>query len=350
MTPHDPDYIKPPSYSFWLGALVVRGSVTPRILPDVLGFGALAFLTVVFTRLAVDRYGVNLAVPVGPFEAAGAVLGLLLVLRFNAGYDRWWEARKLWGGIVNQSRNLAIAALSYGPENIHWRVTFVRWAATMPHVIRRSLRGEHRLPEIERLLDPETAARIAAADHMPDIVARELGRLLQLAKLGGMDKFAFLEAERQRSLLIDYLGGCERILKTPLSRSSVVLVRRFILLFLATLPFALLNDLEDRETSLWIYSGTTNPRVWLVPLFVMMMAYPLLALDRLGRELQNPFLVSHLDHLPLDEMCTTIERNLLELLNADAIAADAAPGTDTVEPPPDAVARVEHLPADIDIS
>ena len=141
-----------PAYSFWIGALMWHGSVTPRVTVDVLWFGALAAVTVVICELVEHLFGVKMQVAVGPFEAAGAVLGLLLVMRTNAGYDRWWEARKLWGGIVNQSRNLAVAALAYGPTDSAWRVKFVRWAAAFPHVVRRSLRGERSLPEIERLL------------------------------------------------------------------------------------------------------------------------------------------------------------------------------------------------------
>ena len=339
----------PLPYSFWLGALVLRGSVTSRIIIDVLLFGVVAFAAVLVSRFSAEYFSINLAVPVGPFEAAGAVLGLLLVLRFNAGYDRWWEARKLWGGIVNQSRNLAISALSYGPEDDLWRVKFVRWAAAFPHVIRRSLRKENDLPELERLIGAESLKRLEAAEHMPSLVSKELGVMLRSARTAGMDGFAFHETDRQRGLMIDYLGGCERILNTPLSRASVINVRRFILLFLSTLPFALLNDLKvDPSSELFTANETT--RMWLVPLFVMLMAYPLLALDRLGMELQNPFEVRRLDFLPLDKICLTIESNLLELLNDDPVAAIAAPSADIVEAPPDAVFRKDAGPMDTNIS
>src|SRR5581483_8268121 len=158
-------------YSFWAGALTIRGSVSPRVYPDVLAFGALAAAIVVAGEVSERRFGVSLSVPVGPYQALGAVLGLLLVLRTNAGSDRWWEARKLWGGIVNQSRNLASIALAFGPEDLAWRGRLIRWAAAFPHATRGHLRGQRDVPEVFELLGPDEARRLAAADHVPALVA-----------------------------------------------------------------------------------------------------------------------------------------------------------------------------------
>ena len=144
------------SKEFWGEAFAWQDSATPRVFPRVLIFGAISALICI-----VSRGHPRLELPVGPHEVAGAVLGLLLVLRTNAGYERWWEARKLWGGIVNQTRNLAIQALSYGPDDPRWREDVVRWTIAFAHASRRSLRGERALPEIEALLGKERADRIA---------------------------------------------------------------------------------------------------------------------------------------------------------------------------------------------
>ena len=314
--------VSPLHYSFWRGATAIRGAVTLRVWPNVLSFGLISALVVIVSRTAEFWYGTDLSVPVGPFEAAGTVLGLLLVLRSNAGYDRWWEARVLWGGIVNQSRNLATTALAYGPEDPQWRTRFIRWAAAFPHTMRSSLRGSRTLPEVAVLLGEAEADRIAAADHMPDVVAFELARMLGEARERGMEPMAFLQAEQQRGKLIDHLGGCERILATPLALCSAIQVRRFIMLFLVSLPFAQLHHL-DAKPGLSFLDREIASADWLVPLFVMLMAYPLLSLDRIGMELQNPFDTRHLDHLPLDGICGTIERNLLAML----IAAPHDPGS-----------------------
>lgn len=285
---------------FWREAFALRGSVTPRVIPDVLAVGAVAAGVAVAAWLAEARFGVRLGLEVAPFEVAGAALGLLLILRTNAGYDRWWEARRLWGGIVNQSRNVAVSALAYGPADPAWRRAFVSWAAAFPHVARCSLRGQPPSPEVVALLGPEAAARVADAPHMPAYVALTLADLLREAReRHGMDGFAFVQIDRERAALIDHIGACERILKTPLPRVYSIKIRRFIALFLLTLPFALLHRIDGD---------------WLVPLIAMLVAYPLLSLDRIGAELQNPFATANLSHLPLEEISATIERNLTGLL------------------------------------
>jgi len=285
---------------FWREAFALQGSITPKVMPIVLVFGLIASGICGVAWLVEKLLQVPVGLVIAPFEFAGAALGLLLVLRTNAGYDRWWEARKLWGGIVNQSRNLVISAMSYGPENSEWRVKVVKWAAVFPHVARLSLRGERPSTEVVNLVGLENAEQIATAGHMPSFVALKLGDLLHEAcERLEMDRFAFMQLDRERALLIDNIGACERILKTPLPRTYSIKIRRFIVMFLLMLPFALLHRLDDD---------------WLVPFITMLVAYPLLSLDQIGVELENPFSTSNLSHLPLDDISATIERNLLDVL------------------------------------
>jgi putative membrane protein len=225
--------------NFWRQVFALRGSVTLQVLPRVLTFGAIAAAIWIINELT-HEFDFHLAV--APYEVAGAVLGLLLVLRTNAGYDRWWEARKLWGGIVNQSRNLAISGLSYGPNDPVWQAKFVRWIAAFPNVARCSLRGERDLPAVVALLGKEETSRIAAGGHMPTVVVLTLAQMLRQAMDdGSLDRMAFMQIDKERAALIDHIGGCERILKSPLPRVYAITIRRFIFLFLAALPFALLD-------------------------------------------------------------------------------------------------------------
>jgi len=337
------------SYSYWLGTFIIRGSVAPRVLLDVLGFGLLTVVIVVTTQWLERLFRVELSVPVGPFEAAGAVLGLLLVLRVNAGYSRWWEARVLWGGIVNQSRNLAIAGLAYGPRNARWRSRFVRWIAVFPHVCRRSLREQRNFPELERLLSDDSQAWIRESEHMPDAVSSEIAMLLYEARRLGMDGFAFQKCEEQRSSLIDHLGGCERILKTPLARSGAIQVRQFIFLLLITLPIGLMQAFDANSANPPSFMQGMK-QVGIVPLYVMLLAYPLLSLDRIGMELQNPFSTQRIDFLPLDSICTAIERNVLELLHDIEDQPPAAPRPGDAELPPDAEVAPQNDNLLVDIS
>lgn len=287
------------AWHFWWDALTWHGTVTPLVMPRVLLFGCYGLLV----GLVHGVYDWP-AMGSGPVQFTAAFLALLLVLRTNSGYERWWEARRLWGGIVNQSRNLAISGLSYGPRDTEWRERFVRWTAAFSHVARRSLREERELPELAPLLRDEGAvARIARAQHMPAFVAHVLASLLREAtEHGELDRVALLAVDRERAQLIDHVGGCERILKTPLPRVHTVKLRRFIMLYLLALPIAVVGHL-------W----------WLPGLVTALVAYPLLAIDQIAVELENPFSPRSLSHLPLDAICDTLEGNLLGLLDEEEL-------------------------------
>lgn len=142
---------------------------------------------------------------------------------------------------------------------------------------------------------------MVAAGERPLAVAQGIARHLRSARdRRGLDGFAFLGADRDLTALLDYFGGCERIQKTPLPRAYAILIRRFIVPFLATLPFALLPKIG-----------------WLTPLATMLIAYPILALDKIGDDLQDPFSAKNLNHLPLDAICRAIEGELLDLLGCE---------------------------------
>lgn len=314
-----PDGPKKLRYSFWAGALTLKGSATQRVLKDVLWFGLLAFLTCVFVEFCQSMWNIRLAVPYSPFSAAGAVLGLLLVLRTNAGYDRWWEARKLWGGIVNQSRNLAILGLAHGPRDAAWRAKYISWVAIFPHVIRHSLRNEKDLSDVAKLLGPAEAMRISKSQHMPSAVSRTISDILQEGLRDNMNDFAFMQASQQCTTIIDHVGACERIRNTPLARSSAIQVRRFILFFLASLPFAIIGEFGQNSMLETMLGIPIRNSILFVPVFIMLLAYPLLSLDRIGMELQNPFDTRRLDHLPLDYLSGMIEQNTTSLLLNDPV-------------------------------
>jgi ion channel-forming bestrophin family protein len=283
------------SMSFWSEAFAVRGSTTPIVAVRVLIFAALAAL---ITLINEDVRTFNIGVELAPYEVGGALLGLLLVVRTNAGYERWWEARKAWGGIVNQSRNLVVGALAYGPNDRAWRESVVRWTIALAHVIRGSLRGDHTVPDVVELLGPEQAVLVLAADHRPSFAAFSISRLLKEAlDREELNWMAFAELERQRALLIDHVGVCERILQSPLPRVESIIIRRFIFLFMITLPFALVLKVG-----------------WLTPFVTILIAYPILSLDQMGVELQNPFDIRNLSHLPLTQLTQKIQRNLLGML------------------------------------
>ena len=286
---------------FWREAIALQGSITVQVLPAIISFGLIASLVSGVQWLLQRLFGVSFTIDVNPLGFAGAVLGILLVVRLNAGYSRWWEARTLWGGIVNQSRNLVISGMAFGPHDLEWRESLVRWTAAFSHVARHSLRSESLSVEVSSLVGSDHAAQLAASSHMPSFVAWRLGELLGDAKEKfGMDGFAFIQIDRERTLLIDYAGACERILASPLPRIYSITIRRFILLFLLILPIAL---------------APLTVAVWSIPLITMAVAYPLLAIDQIGVELENPFSINSLSYLPLDEISADTDRTLFTLMS-----------------------------------
>jgi putative membrane protein len=241
----------------------------------------------------------SIAIEVTPYEVAGAALSVLLVLRTNAGYDRWWEGRKLWGGIVNQSRNLGSAALAHGPSDPRWRSSLIRWVIGFAHCTRRSLRGQREAPEIAALLGAAAARELAGARHAGLYCTVRIAALLQDASTAGETApWALMQMERERMSLVDSMGGCERILKTPLARAYDIITRPFLAIFLIALPFALVARVG----------------FFLTPLVTLFVAFPLLALDHIAVGLQNPFIAQSINSLRLDDICATIEGDLLAML------------------------------------
>lgn len=282
---------------FWTEVFRLNGSVTPLVAGRLLGFTA--FGAIIYALF--EAFHLKNGLATAHYEYIGAVLALLLVLRTNAGYDRWWEARKIWGGIVNQSRNLAQIGLIYGPTNPSWREDYTRWVAAFSATCHHSLRGEHKFDEIQGMCEIVGTAetrRLSQADHMPLYAIHRVADLLkQAVDSGEMDRFYFLQAESERAKLIDHIGGCERILKTPLASAFSIKIRRFLFLYLMFLPIAIVDA-----------AGVATP------LIVFLVAYPLLALDQIGVELENPFSKSRLNHLPLNQISETIRGNLMASL------------------------------------
>jgi putative membrane protein len=136
--------------------------------------------------------------------------------------------------------------------------------------------------------------------------------LREASERRAMGDFAFLQADRERALLMDHVGACERIVQTPMPLVYSIKIRRFIALFLIALPFALLGTFDS---------------ALLVPPVTMLIAYPILSLDQTGIELENPFSTRNLSHLPLERITATIERNLEGLLGAERALAAADPVT-----------------------
>lgn len=243
-----------------------------------------------------------LEIPETAHSLIGAALGLLLVFRTNASYDRFWEGRKLWGGIVNETRNLVrqTSVLCAADPGLVRQI--VLWTAAFPYACMLRLRGQKGLGSLRSELDPVIAARVAEADHVPLATARQLTRLLMQARERQLiGEYQQMQIDQNIQLLIDYIGACERIHSTPMPYAYAVHLRRAIIIYCFTLPLALLPK----------FGWNTVPAT----LFI---TYILFGIEEIGVEIEDPF-GSDDNDLPLEQICANIEQNLRAVLESTAL-------------------------------
>lgn len=231
--------------------------------------------------------------PSGIHAAFSLVLGALLVFRTNTAYARWWEARTLWGGLVNASRNFAIKITTLGQFGESELAIIRRNLIAFPISLRNHLRDG--VDAIEQI-DGEFGA--LKWDHLPSGIVREMYGVLAYGlnhrKLDG-DVMRALDNELAK--LMDICGGCERIHRTRIVGSFRVFARQCILLFLLTLPWGIAHDFG------W----------WTVPITIMT-AYFMLGLEIVAEHVEEPFGTDE-DDLDLDVLCTKIRESIEEIFN-----------------------------------
>lgn len=183
------------------------------------------------------------------------------------------------------------------------------WTAAFPWAAMRTLRGEPLDADLGRLLPPADVEYIAAAQHPALAVSIEMTACLAEARRRGAISGIVLTAmDRNIELLVDYLGGCERIRKTPLPFAYVVHLRRVLVLYCFTLPFALVETFG-----------------WATVLDVFLLTYTFFGIEEIGVEIEGPF-GDDANDLPLEEFCEGIDANLLALTRP-RISAAPVPGS-----------------------
>lgn len=275
----------------WLARLTFpHGSLSPGVVPRMMFFTAVAAAVSVVNHLG-NRW---VRLPVGLYEVSGAVIALILSFRTNTAYNRFWEGRTLWGGVVNACRNLQRGLRQHAHLSDDETRAVSTWIVVYAHAMRRHLRAQDDAPEITRLISADDDQRLRQAPHRPLFAAEQISATIaRLGQEGRLSPILQQHHEALMATLVDYLGGCERILKTPTPVGYVLLLERCITFYLATLPLAIVDELG-----------------LLTVLVTTMASYLVLMIEGLGRELDNPFGHDPND-LPLSRICETIERNLL---------------------------------------
>ncbi len=266
-----------------------RGSVIPSILPQILGLALYSGAVVAVTHaLGIDMSRIGLA----PLALVGVTLSIYLSFRNNAAYERWWEARRLWGQLVAESRTLSRCSEALLPDAAVRR-RFLYWFLGYCHLLRGRLRGVDVGAEIRDFLagPAETAGDALAA----------MGHALAAGRLDGtLDPMAHRILEERLTALTLIEAGCERIAGTPLPFAYTLLLHRTAYLFCLILPF-----------------GLVATAGWATPFFTAFIAYTYFGLDSLSEELEDPFGMEAND-LPLDSLCRTCEISVFQALGDPA--------------------------------
>jgi ion channel-forming bestrophin family protein len=284
----------------WLRFILTfhKADTIRKLLPLIIIIGvysaAIAYLEIEYFKLSQDNKLKNFSIL---HTLLGFAISMLLVFRTNTAYDRWWEGRKLWGALVNNSRNLAIklnAILPHDDEKN--RSFFSKTISLFCYELKNHLQRE----ETRYALDAESHPEIPGFDrskHVPNQIAgllmSRVNLLYKQQQLTG-DQLIILNGEINSFL--DICGGCERIKNTPIPYSYSAFIKKFIFLYIITLPLGYVLNLG-----------------YLIIPVVVFVLYVLGSLELIAEEIEDPF-GKDTNDLPMQRICENIQKNMRDIL------------------------------------
>lgn len=272
--------------------LSFQRSDTLRVLLPEMGIVALYTWGIAFVELEYLHEIESLKSTVSAHSLIGFVLGLLLVFRTNSAYDRWWEGRKHWGALVNNSRNLAIKIKSLVSDETS--TFYERMIPNFAFSLKEHLRDNRNLDELE--LEGEELQSANKADHLPNYISWKLHeKAVELNKAGGISNEDLLRLDDELSAFANILGACERIKNTPIPFSYSIFLKKFVFIYIATLPIGFVPSFQ----------------YWTVPI-VCFIFYVLVSLEVLAEEIEDPFGLDAND-LPTQKLSEKIRTNVKEI-------------------------------------
>lgn len=271
-----------------------------KLLPLMLGIAVycavIVFIEREYLELPEDSYVKNIPMM---HALLGGAISLLLVFRTNSAYDRWWEGRKLWGDLTNNSRNLAIKLNAMLPVEDHVNRDFFRKIipayafALKNHLL--SHKADWEL--FDRHVDEKIRSGINRDKHLPNQVAEMImNRVTLLNKEGALSEMQVLLMNDELRAFTNICGGCERIKNTPIPYSYSVFIKKFIFGYVMTLPFGYMFSLGYLS----------------IPI-VLFIFYVLASLEIIAEEIEDPF-GGDTNDLPLEKMALNIHHNLDSIL------------------------------------
>jgi putative membrane protein len=259
-----------------------------------------------------------IAQPEIPISIFGGVIGVLAGFRNSSAYARWWEARTIWGAIVNNSRSFAREVLSMivapepGEETeneiCEMKRTLVLLQIAYVHALRNQLRGLPVWPELSGLIPEQEIESLKTQKNVALAIQKHMSSLVaDCFRRGWIDNIRWASLDRTLSSLMDSQGASERIKNTPMPRQYDLFIRRFIGIYCLVLPLGMVESLR-----------------LLTPIGSTVVGFIFLALDQIGRDLETPF--ENLPHdISLTAISRTIEINLKQMIGEKEIPEPLAP-------------------------
>lgn len=282
-----------PEQHWFLRLFDWHGSVLSKIVFRLL-LNVLMSITAIISYQWYEQLGIHLTV--APFSLLGIAIAIFLGFRNSAGYNRFVEARNLWGTVLIAERTLIRQLKNILPAEHQTHQKIASYLVAFGWSLKHQLRKTDPQADLNRLLPPETVAEILRS-AMPTnrilvLVGHELG---QLRAAGQVSDITYGLMDNKLDELAHVLGGCERLAGTPVPFAYTLILQRTVYLFCSLLPFALVGDLH-----------------YMTPFVSVFISYTFLSWDSLAEELEDPFGTAAND-LPLNAICNTIERNLLDM-------------------------------------
>ena len=280
---------------------VWKGSVLPKLLFRLVLLFLMAVAITVFNGVVFD---IKIQLNPAPFTLFGIALAIFLGFKNSTSYDRFWEARKLWGALVFTARSLTRQAqsLSLYDKNSKEVIHFVDLIIVFSYVFKHQLRFTDPYQDIEQRLGKALAERLKPVIYKPVMLLKEMGLWIKTARAEGkLDAISAANIDNNLNELSHILTGCERIANTPIPYTYKVLLHRTVYIYCLLLPFGFVDSLG-----------------WMMPLIITFIAYTFVALEAVADELEDPFGLEPND-LALNAMCHVIEDSLLELTEREVI-------------------------------
>ncbi len=256
-------------------------------------------------------------VPLSIVGILGTALAILLGFRNASAYERWWEARRIWGEIVNESRTLTRQVLTIvDPENVSpelWKESSnivhrqIAWIYALKLQLHEKTDEQLWENEVKPLVSKKEYATVTSLSNKATQLMMMQGRAIKkINSEHTLDTYSYIQMDDTLTRLTNLQGGCERIKNTPLPKPYDYYTLVFLYIFVTLLPFGIMNELQNQHLSFLVFP---------VSIVVSWIFYQIYVL---GKVLSNPFNNMPTD-IPLNALCRIIEIDLRQVLQENDI-------------------------------